>query len=221
MMTDLFSALDCMQVGSLSIFMWVTPVLLAATFAVSNSWSQTYTKSLLGMISTNSETGQKSLVGFPLMLFTLMLFLLLMNFMGLVPFVYGPTSNIWISASLAIVFWTLLILSGWLKFPVESIAHLVPAGAPSLLVPFLVLIETSSILIRPLTLSVRIIANISTGHIIMGLVAAALTASGPLGTLLLLSCHVIYNMFEIFVCTVQAYVFSLLVKLYGEEHPSI
>nr|YP_010574726.1 ATP synthase F0 subunit 6 [Triopha modesta]UZI00297.1 ATP synthase F0 subunit 6 [Triopha modesta] len=220
MMSDLFSALDCMQAGSFSVFMWMTPIMVACLFSVSSSWGQSYLKTTLNLISTNGETHQKALPGFPLMLFSLMVFLLLMNFLGLIPFVYGPTSNIWVSASLALVMWSLLVFSGWVKFPIESAAHFAPAGAPSALVPLLVLIETASILIRPLTLTVRIIANISAGHIIMGLIASSLAAANITTVAFVFMAHIGYNMFEVFVCTIQAYVFTLLVKLYGEEHPS-
>nr|YP_010574765.1 ATP synthase F0 subunit 6 [Verconia nivalis]UZI00336.1 ATP synthase F0 subunit 6 [Verconia nivalis] len=220
MMTDLFSALDCMQSEKFSIFSWITPILLASVFTITNSWNQTYTKTILAFISINSETRQKALPALTLMLYCLMMYLLFMNFVGLVPFVYGPTSNIWISASLALVFWSLLIFSGWAKFPVESAAHFAPAGAPSGFIPFLVVIETASIIIRPLTLTIRIIANISAGHIIMGLIATSLAASTVFNFLLIFSAHIGYNMFEVFVCSIQAYVFSLLVKLYGEEHPT-
>nr|YP_009987765.1 ATP synthase F0 subunit 6 [Phyllidiopsis krempfi]QNL17302.1 ATP synthase F0 subunit 6 [Phyllidiopsis krempfi] len=220
MLSDLFSSLDCMQAGKLSVLMWTLPIMMASLFSISSSWSQSYKKVFLTMISTNSETRQKALLGFPLMLFTLMSILLAMNFLGLIPFVYGPTSNIWISASLAVVFWSLLIFSGWMKFPKESAAHFAPAGAPSAFIPFLVVIETVSILIRPLTLTIRIIANISAGHIIMGLIATSFTTCTLLTLGPIISVHIGYNMFEVFVCSVQAYVFSLLIKLYGEEHPS-
>nr|YP_010170650.1 ATP synthase F0 subunit 6 [Doriprismatica atromarginata]QRZ60632.1 ATP synthase F0 subunit 6 [Doriprismatica atromarginata] len=220
MLSDLFSSLDCMQAGKLSFFMWMTPILLASIFTITNSWSQSYTKTLLSLISINSETRQKALPGFTLMLYALMLYLIFMNFLGLVPFVYGPTSNIWVSASLAIVFWSLLIFSGWTRFPVESAAHFAPAGAPAGFIPFLVVIETASILIRPLTLTIRIIANISAGHIIMGLIATSLASATILNIGFVFAGHIGYNMFEVFVCSIQAYVFSLLVKLYGEEHPA-
>nr|QOZ40956.1 ATP synthase F0 subunit 6 [Berghia stephanieae] len=156
----------------------------------------------------------------PLFVFSLMGFILSMNLLGLVPFVYSVTSNIWIAASMALVFWGMLILSGWIKFPKESAAHLAPAGAPAPLMPLLVLIETVSICIRPLTLMVRLIANISAGHIIMGLVANALTVAELHTGAFTFAVHVGYNMFELFVCFIQAYVFSLLIKLYSEEHPS-
>nr|YP_010996928.1 ATP synthase F0 subunit 6 [Dendrodoris krusensternii]WPH63912.1 ATP synthase F0 subunit 6 [Dendrodoris krusensternii] len=220
MFSDLFSSLDCMQAGKFSFLMWLVPIMMATIFMVSNSWGQSTMKVVTSLISTNSETRQKALPGFPLMLFALMLSLIVMNFLGLIPFVYGPTSNIWVSASLAVVFWSLLIISGWVKFPKESAAHFAPAGAPAGFIPFLVIIETASILIRPLTLTIRIIANISAGHIIMGLIATSLTACTLVTFGPVLMVHIGYNMFEVFVCSIQAYVFSLLVKLYGEEHPS-
>lgn len=220
MISDLFSALDCIQAGTWSFLMWLTPIIAASIFSLSNSWSQTQSKTLISLISTNRETRQKSLLGFPLILFTLILYLLGINFLGLVPFVYGPTRSIWISASLAILFWGSLIISGWVKFPVESAAHFAPAGAPGGLTPLLVLIETVSLLIRPLTLTVRIIANIRSGHIVIGLIATAFAAATTTNVLFVFGAHIGYNIFEVFVCAVQAYVFTLLVKLYGEEHPA-
>jgi len=220
MITDLFSSLDCIQAGRLSIFIWILPITVACVFRVSTSWSQRYIKTLLSIISTNRETRQKALPGFPLILFSLILFLLIINFLGLIPFVYGPTRNIWISASLAAVFWRLLIFSGWTKFPMESAAHLAPAGAPGGFIPFLVIIETVRTLIRPLTLTIRIIANISAGHIIIGLIATSLAAASLVSFGFVFIAHIGYNMFEVFVCSIQAYVFTLLVKLYGEEHPA-
>ena len=95
-------------------------------------------------------------------------------------------------------------------------AHLTPSGAPVAVAPLLVLIETISVLIRPLTLTVRLIANIRAGHIVLSLVANCLTAVPSLRMLLL---NTGYRMFEVFVCIIQAYIFSLLIKLYGSEHP--
>jgi len=96
------------------------------------------------------------------------------------------------------------------------VAHLTPSGAPVAVAPLLVLIETISVLIRPLTLTVRLIANIRAGHIVLSLVANCLTAISSLRMLLL---NTGYRMFEVFVCIIQAYIFSLLIKLYGSEHP--
>ena len=220
MITDLFSALDCIQIGWMSTFLWAVPMLTASIFVITNSWGQSTTKIFLALLSTNRETRQKALPGIPLFVFSLMGFILFINLLGLVPFVYGTTRNIWVAASLAIVFWRLIVISGWVKFPIESAAHLAPAGAPAALMPLLVMIETARICIRPLTLMVRLIANIRAGHIIMGLIANALAVTAFHVTLMAFFVHVGYNMFELFVCFIQAYVFSLLVKLYSEEHPA-
>jgi ATP synthase subunit 6 len=142
-----------------------------------------------------------------------------MNLIGLTPFTYGGTSSLWTARSLALVLWFSLLLSGWVKFPKESAAHLAPAGAPGALIPFLVLVETIRILIRPLTLTVRLIANIRAGHIVISLISNCLRSVGIITIIPLLAVNVGYTLFEVFVCFIQAYIFSLLVKLYSEEHP--
>lgn len=162
---------------------------------------------------------RKNIAPLSLFLFSLMLFLVLINLIGLAPYVYGITSNLWTASSLALLFWGLLLVSGWQNNPAASAAHLAPAGAPGALVPFLVLIETVRILIRPLTLTVRLIANIRAGHIVLSLVANCLTRVSGLSFIFILILNTGYNMFEVFVCVIQSYIFSLLVKLYAEEHP--
>lgn len=102
-----------------------------------------------------------------------------------------------------------------------SAAHLAPAGAPAALVPFLVLVETISILIRPLTLTVRLIANISAGHIVISLIANCLVRASTTALVSIFILNVGYTLFEVFVCLIQAYIFTLLVKLYAEEHPDL
>ncbi|KAH9518908.1 ATP synthase subunit H protein (Va0H) (atp6H) (Atp6v0e) [Bulinus truncatus] len=104
-------------------------------------------------------------------------------------------------------------------FMKKTLAHLVPAGRPALLIPFLIIIEIISILIRPLTLTVRLIANIRAGHIVLSLIANCLTSLGFTRILLILIVSVFYNIFEVFVCFIQAYIFTLLLKLYRLEHP--
>lgn len=102
--------------------------------------------------------------------------------------------------------------------PTASLAHLAPRGAPLVLLPFLVVVESIRILIRPLTLTVRLVANISAGHIVLGLLAnvnSGLSAILPLW----LGLTVAYTVFEFFVSAIQAYIFTLLITLYRAEHP--
>nr|YP_010831216.1 ATP synthase F0 subunit 6 [Elysia viridis]WFF64240.1 ATP synthase F0 subunit 6 [Elysia viridis] len=219
MMADLFSSLDCNQFGTLSYIVWLLPLFITSSFFLSSSWNVTPVSLASLSLSATSETNQKKILPLPLFLFSLMFFLVQMNFIGLTPLTYSSTSSLWTASSLALVLWFSLILSGWVKFPKESAAHLAPAGAPGALIPFLVFVETVSTLIRPLTLTVRLIANISAGHIVMSLISNCLTSVGVLTMLPLLMVNVGYTLFEVFVCVVQAYIFSLLMKLYAEEHP--
>lgn len=101
------------------------------------------------------------------------------------------------------------------------VAGLLPIGAPALLNPFLVLIETVRIGVRPITLSVRLAANIRAGHIILGLSGNYLiTALGDVKSLVLLaSVQIFYRAFEFAICLIQAYIFCLLITLYADEHP--
>lgn len=219
MIADLFSSLDYNQIGVISFITWITPTIFAVTFIFSSSWLINSNKILSLIISTNRETRQKKLLPLPVFLYSLIFFLIIINLVGLAPYVYGTTRSLWVAASLALVLWGRLIMSGWASYPKESAAHLAPAGAPAGLIPVLILIETISLLIRPITLTVRLIANISAGHIVISLIANCLVRSSLTVIIPVFFIYTGYNIFEVFVCFIQAYIFSLLIKLYAEEHP--
>ena len=219
MIADLFSSLDSNQFGLIRYAVWTLPLLITARFFLSTSWNITPISLASLALSSSRETNQKKILPLPLFLFSLIFFLVQINFIGLTPLTYSSTSSLWTARSLALVLWFSLLLSGWVKFPKESAAHLAPAGAPGALIPFLVLVETVRTLIRPLTLTVRLIANISAGHIVMSLISNCLTSVRLATIVPLLMVNVGYTLFEVFVCVVQAYIFSLLIKLYAEEHP--
>lgn len=119
--------------------------------------------------------------------------------------------------------WLSLIISGASYYPSAFLAGLLPGGAPSWLNPFLVLIETTSIGVRPITLSFRLAANIRAGHIVLALIgiyaASALFVSLS-ASILLLSIQTLYILFELGICIIQAYIFCLLLSLYSDDHPS-
>nr|YP_004934891.1 ATP synthase F0 subunit 6 [Ovatella vulcani]AEQ93840.1 ATP synthase subunit 6 [Ovatella vulcani] len=214
MFTDLFSSLD----GCTSGLSWGVPLLVVTVFLTNATWASGLCSTMKGLLSVFAE-GKKELIPLSLFLFGLMFFLVNANLIGLAPFVYGATSSLWLASSLALTMWGLLILSGWVSSPKASAAHLAPSGAPSALIPFLVLIETVSIVIRPLTLTVRLIANISAGHIVLSLVANCLTGTSLLTGVGVFLLSVGYTLFEVFVCFIQAYIFTLLISLYAQEHP--
>ena len=210
MYTDLFSALDC-GVGSWPFILWFLP--LPLSFLVFTS------KVITSEVNKVHNEIREDLGRLTLFITSLIIFLLVNNLIGLLPFTYGFTTRLWMARGLAISLWGVMFLSGWLKNPQIRAAHLAPAGAPLGLAPVLVLIETVRIIIRPLTLTVRLIANISAGHIVLSLVANCLTRTTGLTKVIVLFLNTGYTMFEVFVCAIQAYIFSLLIKLYTQEHP--
>nr|QLY89846.1 ATP synthase F0 subunit 6 [Gyraulus laevis] len=213
MYTDLFSSLD----GCYKWVIWVPSMIFIYLFL-----NKSFILSLNNIICiffSKFGYGNKKFLPFGMFMLVIMYFLFNMNFLGLTPLTYTMSSSLWFASSLALIMWMLVVLSSFSFSFKKTMAHLVPSGAPSVLIPFLVLIESISLLIRPLTLTVRLIANISAGHIVLSLIANVLTSmSGP-KLLLMLLLSVGYNMFEVFVCFIQAYIFSLLLKLYSLEHP--
>ena len=103
-----------------------------------------------------------------------------------------------------------MTVSDIVKSPRRYFGRLAPRGCPPALVPLLVVIETVRRLIRPLTLGVRLMANIRAGHIIMGLLSAIVLGTGVLG----FRFSVFYSTFEVFVACIQAYIFTLLLSMY-------
>lgn len=147
-------------------------------------------------------------------LFTLILF---NNFLGLFPYIFTCTRHINLTLSLRLPLWLTFIIFGWLKNTTHILAHLVPQGAPSVLLPFLVIIETTRNIIRPGTLAIRLTANIIAGHLLVTL----LGNSGPTINIYLLNIliitQIILLILESAVAVIQSYVFSILATLYSRE----
>nr|QLF99428.1 ATP synthase F0 subunit 6 [Mammut americanum]QLF99493.1 ATP synthase F0 subunit 6 [Mammut americanum] len=156
-----------------------------------------------------------------LMLITLTLFIGLTNLLGLLPYSFTPTTQLSMNLSMAIPLWTGTVILGLRHKTKVSLAHLLPQGTPTFLIPMIIIIETISLLIRPITLAVRLTANITAGHLLIHLTGTA--------TLTLLSIHpmtitvtfitmILLTILELAVALIQAYVFALLVSLYLYEN---
>nr|YP_010608779.1 ATP synthase F0 subunit 6 [Succinea erythrophana]WAO26026.1 ATP synthase F0 subunit 6 [Succinea erythrophana] len=218
MFTDLFSSMDSM----INLSTWIFPLILLLFFINEKIWTSSKIFSLMGInLMTWNKKDKKSLyLSKSLFLSSVMLFLVSNNLVGLSPFTFGSTSHMWVNLSMAVSFWLILIISGWFFNLKKSAAHLLPSGAPMGLSPFLILIETVSIIIRPLTLTVRLMANISAGHIVLALISNVIVSTaGNLSSPLLSLLMMFYYMFEYFVAIIQGYIFTLLISLYMEEHP--
>nr|YP_010271970.1 ATP synthase F0 subunit 6 [Marphysa victori]UKB88233.1 ATP synthase F0 subunit 6 [Marphysa victori] len=154
----------------------------------------------------------------------LFLMIITMNLIGMIPYTLSASSHLLFSVTLALPLWLSLILSGFTKKPKAATANFLPSGAPAWLAPALILIETISVMVRPITLSVRLAANMSAGHIVLGLMGiycATAFANSPLSMTLLLLIQSGYTVFELGICCIQAYIFFLLLTLYADEHPPL
>lgn len=108
-----------------------------------------------------------------------------------------------------------------MRFDLSSfLAHLQPIGSPSFLNPFLCVIELVSLCVRPITLSVRLTANLTTGHILIALLGSSFFGSGFFVLCLVGFVGAFYFIFEIAVCFIQSYIFTLLSVLYIDDHPT-
>uniref|UniRef100_A0AB38ZG22 ATP synthase subunit a n=1 Tax=Lumbriclymenella robusta TaxID=3138170 RepID=A0AB38ZG22_9ANNE len=231
MLLDIFSAFDPATM-SLSNSMILSPMFWAMNFiivimATSTFWlsptrlSSLHTQIISVMYTQATRTTGLHLKSFSATISAVFLLIIIINLSGLIPYSFNLTSHLFFTLSLGLVLWFSLILSSLTNNLYKFLALLLPSGAPEWLNPFLVLIETTSIGVRPITLSFRLAANMSAGHIVLGLMgvytAASFFSSFYL-LILLLIVQSAYLMFEVGICLVQAYIFSLLLTLYAEDH---
>nr|YP_009343010.1 ATP synthase F0 subunit 6 [Cambaroides dauricus]APS87224.1 ATP synthase F0 subunit 6 [Cambaroides dauricus]WMI51882.1 ATP synthase F0 subunit 6 [Cambaroides wladiwostokiensis] len=158
-----------------------------------------------------------SSLGFTILFISLFVLIGFNNSLGLLPYIFTSSSHLVMTLSLAFPLWLTFMIFGWVNHTQHMFAHLVPQGTPSVLMPFMVLIETISNIIRPGTLAVRLAANMIAGHLLLSL----LGNMGPVMPLKILWVLVILQilllMLESAVALIQSYVFAILSTLYVSE----
>ncbi|MEI5677752.1 MULTISPECIES: F0F1 ATP synthase subunit A [unclassified Mesorhizobium] len=171
--------------------------------------------------------GSQGMKFFP-MVFSLFMFVLVANLLGLFPYFFTITSHIIVTFMLALLVIGTVVVYGIMKHGFGFFKLFVPQGVPGILVPLVVLIEVISFLSRPISLSVRLFANMLAGHITLkvfaGFVASLSTlgAVGVAGSILPLAMTVAITALEFLVAFLQAYVFAVLTCMYLNDalHPS-
>nr|AFO38079.1 ATP synthase F0 subunit 6 [Hoplobatrachus rugulosus] len=156
-----------------------------------------------------------------LLLSSLVVFLLSMNLLGLFPYTFTPTTQLSTNLALAIPLWLATVLIGLRNQPTASLAHFLPEGTPTPLIPALIIIETISLFIRPLALGVRLTANLTAGHLLIQLISSATLTMLQTSTAisaLTFSTLILLTALEVAVAIIQAYVFVLLLSLYLQEN---
>lgn len=232
MITDIFSSFDP---ATNSIFNFSSPLFWTLNFIIIAIISPSFWSSPSRIFWALSipiniiydqvlRTASKHLKGIASILSPLFIIIILINLLGIVPYTFRTTSHLLFSLTLGLPLWFRIIASGATYSPSHAAAALLPGGAPGPLNPFLVLIETTRIVIRPITLSFRLTANISAGHIVLALIRTYLVAAiynSALSLILILFLFQVgYILFEFAICLIQAYIFCLLLSLYRDDHPT-
>nr|UAV88826.1 ATP synthase F0 subunit 6 [Camelidae sp. PDM-2021] len=156
-----------------------------------------------------------------LMLMSLIMFIGTTNLLGLLPHSFTPTTQLSMNLGMAVPLWAGTVVTGFRNKTKASLAHFLPQGTPTPLIPMLVIIETISLFIQPVALAVRLTANITAGHLLMHLIGGATLALMNISTLTALITFVVLillTILEFAVAMIQAYVFTLLVSLYLHDN---
>ena len=156
--------------------------------------------------------GQEGRRFFPFV-FTLFLFILFGNMLGLMPYSFTFTSHIIVTFALAAVVFVGVTIVGFAKHGLHFFTFFVPPGAPILMWPLLIPIEVISYLSRPISLSVRLFANLLAGHTLLKVIAGFVAVLGVAGVLPL-AVVVALTGLEMLIAFLQAYVFAILTCLY-------
>ena len=174
-----------------------------------------------GMVHSNTGHEGRPFVPF---VFALFLFLLFGNCIGMIPYTFTFTSHLVVTATLAMVVFVMVTLLGFIKHGLHFFSKFVPKGVPPALMPLMIPLEIISYFIRPVSLSVRLFANIMAGHTMLKvfagfivMMAGAMGFVGYLLGMLPLALVVVLVGFEFFVAFIQAYVFALLTVIYIQD----
>ncbi len=145
---------------------------------------------------------------------TLFVFILFCNILGLIPGTYTVTSQIVVTAAFALFVYSMSIVLGFVLHGVKFLGILVPPGTPGWLLPLMMPIELVSQLARPLSLAVRLFANMTAGHTILGVLFGLTITGGLLIGWLPFAFTVAMNALEVGIAFIQAYIFTILTCVY-------
>jgi F-type H+-transporting ATPase subunit a len=146
-------------------------------------------------------------------IFSLFMFILVGNLLGMIPYSYTFTSQIIVTFAMAITIFVAITIVALIKHGFHFFTFFFPSGAPVYMAPLLIPIEILSYLSRPVSLSVRLFANMMAGHTMMKVFGGFVVALGVFGVAPLLVLVALTG-FEILVAVLQAYVFTILTCIY-------
>lgn len=220
MIINLFSIFDPSSSSSLS-FNWIRIFLFIIILPYQFWLIPSRNNFLLIQISSYLFKEFKSLLSYSYinLIIFIRIFLLIFynNFLGLFPYIFTTTRHFRFCLSLSLTIWIRIIRFNIFYFIKDLLSHLTPQGTPILLIPFIVIIESIRLIIRPFTLSIRLTANIVAGHLLLCLLGSLRQKINLsiLTVTIFLQC--LLFILEVAVAFIQAYVFSILSTLYRRE----
>ena len=161
----------------------------------------------------SDTAGAKAKPFFPF-IFSLFMFVLFCNMVGMLPYSFTVTSHIIVTLIMALFIFIAVTIIGFAKHGFKYLSIFVPSGVPAILLPLITIIEIISYLSRPVSLSVRLFANMMAGHTMLKVFGGFVISLGLLGGWLPLSFSIALTGLEILVAFLQAYVFAILTCIY-------
>ena len=205
---SLFMLLSSFLILSLLFFGTKKKTLIPSRIQLITELSYTFVAKMI-----NDTAGSKAKSFFPF-IFTLFMFVLFCNMVGMLPYSFTVTSHIIVTFVLAAIVFVGVTIIGFVKHGLKYLELFVPKGVPIVLLPLIVIIEIISYLSRPVSLSVRLFANMMAGHTMLKVFGGFVISLGLLGGWLPLSFSVALTGLEILVAFLQAYVFAILTCIY-------
>nr|ACH85644.1 ATP synthase subunit 6 [Nasonia giraulti]ACH85660.1 ATP synthase subunit 6 [Nasonia giraulti] len=222
MVMNLFSIFDPSTSMNLSMN-WISSVYIILFYPnlfwlIPSRWNYLYINMIKYLINEffmllNNKINVMNMI----MFISLFMMIMLNNFLGLYPYIYTSSSQMSMSMTLSLTLWMMMMMFGWMINTNHMFIHLVPQGTPSMLMPFMVMIESISNIIRPLTLAVRLSANMIAGHLLMTLISSTGNKLNMVMLSIMLLTQSVLIILELSVSVIQAYVFSVLSLLYSTE----
>jgi len=205
-----------------SLFMMISALIIISVFfagtkrkAIIPTKIQLLTELSYTLISKmiSDTAGSKAKPYFPFV-FSLFMFVLFCNMLGMLPYSFTVTSHIIVTFALAAVIFVGVTIIGFVNHGAGYLKLFMPSGVPVVLLPLIVIIEIISYLARPVSLSVRLFANMLAGHTMLKVFGGFVISLGIIGGWLPLSFTVALTGLEILIAFLQAYVFAILTCIY-------
>jgi F-type H+-transporting ATPase subunit a len=205
-----------------SLFMMCATLSIIAFFAVATSElrivpgkMQLAAESLWNFVNNmvKENAGSTATVFTPLV-FTLFIFILFANLYGMLPYGFTVTSHVIVTFVLAMLIFTVITITGFVKHGVRFFGLFFPSGTPIFLAPLIVVIEIFAYFSRPISLSLRLAGNMAAGHILLKVIAGFIVALSVFLKWMPIPLVVVLIGFEVLVALLQAYIFAILSCVY-------